>query len=75
MMTTAHIQGTALGNTHTPSARAQDLAVGAQERSLRSINFIPGDHKCRSPCTALLREAARGRLFLHDIVITASARC
>lgn len=49
IMTTTHIQGTALGNTHTPSARAQDLAVGVQEQSLMSINFIPGDHKCRSP--------------------------
>lgn len=74
IMTTTHIQGTALGNTHTPSARSHGLAVGVQERSLTSVNFIPGDRKCRSPCTALPREASRGRAFLHDIVITAFSK-
>lgn len=74
-MTTTHIQDIALGNTYTPSARYHDLAVGVQEQSLMSINSILGDYKCRSPCTALPREAFRERTFLDDIVITVSERC
>lgn len=74
-MTTTHIQDIALGNTYTPSARYHDLAVGVQEQSLMSINSILGDYKCRSPCTALSREAFRERTFLDDIVITVSERC
>lgn len=75
IMTTTHIQDIALGNTHTPSARYHDLAVGVQKWSLMSNNSILGGCKCRSSCTALPREAFEERTFLDDIVITVSERC
>lgn len=48
IMTTTHIQDVALGNTHAPSARYHDLAVGVEEQRLMSITSILGGYKCKS---------------------------
>lgn len=48
IMTTAHIQDIALGNTHAPSASYHDLAVGVQEWRRTSIDSILGGYKCES---------------------------